>query len=71
MRSKKEGVVPELASFENFSDALTRMYGDRNLVRSMERELDMLTQTSSVTAYATEFRRLQQYINWDEDALIH
>jgi Retrotransposon gag protein len=63
--------VPELVTFKGFSDALTSMYGDRHLVEAMELEIDQLTQTSSVAVYATEFRRLQQYISWDDAALRH
>jgi regulator of replication initiation timing len=64
-------VVTELATFKAFADALTSMYGDRHLVEAMELEIDQLTQTSSVAVYSTEFRRLQQYISWDDAALRH
>src|SRR5271154_1402389 len=44
------------------------MFGDPNLVKSKTRELVALRQTSSVSAYASEFRRLQAYIGWNDQA---
>ena len=63
-------IVPvEFTSFQQYSESLTRMYGDPDIVKSMTRELNALGQTSSVSAYASEFRRLQAYIAWNDQAL--
>jgi hypothetical protein len=61
---------PAIESWRAFSTALTDLYGDRNLVRNKEQELMVLNQTTSVAAYATEFRRIEQYIAWNEPALM-
>src|SRR5438045_5931361 len=45
------------------------MYGDPDIVKSKTREINALYQTSSVSAYASEFRRLQAYITWNDQAL--
>jgi len=62
-------VPAEFASFKTFSESLTRMYGDPDTVKSKTREINALCQTSSVSAYASEFRRLQAYISWNDQAL--
>ena len=45
------------------------MYGDPDIVKSKTREINALYQTSSVSTYASEFRRLQAYITWNDQAL--
>jgi len=63
-------IVPvEFTSFQQYSESLTRMYGDPDIVKSITREMNALGQTSSVSAYASEFRRLQAYIAWNDQAL--
>ena len=59
----------EFTSFQKFSESLTRMYGDPDIVKSKTREINALCQTTSVSAYASEFRRLQAYIAWNDKAL--
>jgi hypothetical protein len=61
---------PEFSSFETFTDALTTIYGDPNLVITSERELRALRQTTSVAQYIAEFQRLRQYVKHNEAALI-
>jgi Retrotransposon gag protein len=64
-------IVPvEFTSFQQYSESLTRMYGDPDIVKSITRELNALGQTSSVSAYASEFRRLQAYVAWNDQALL-
>src|SRR5438034_3641016 len=45
------------------------MYGDPDIVKSKSREINPLYQPSSLSAYASEFRRLQAYITWNDQAL--
>ena len=61
--------VPEFATFQTFSDALTRMYGDPNLEAMSERLLNKLKQTGSAAWYLAEFQRLSQYVKWNDSAL--
>ena len=61
---------PAIDTWRAFSTSLTDLYGDRNLVRNKEQELMVLNQTTSVAAYAAEFRRIEQYLAWNEPALM-
>src|SRR5436190_2288326 len=67
--AKGTSVPPEFTSFQKYSESLTRMYGDPDIVKSKTREINALCQTSSVSAYASEFRRIQAYITWNDQAL--
>src|SRR5436190_14028837 len=67
--AKGTSVPPEFTSFQKYSESLTRMYGDPDIVKSKTREINALCQTSSESAYASEFRRLQAYITWNDQAL--
>jgi hypothetical protein len=67
--AKGLSVPIEFTSFQQYSESLTRMYGDPDMVKSITREINALGQTSSVSAYASEFRRLQAYIAWNDKAL--
>ena len=58
----------ELSSFKSFSAALSRTFGDPDLVRTKTRELRALRQATSVTAYASEFQRLRAFISWNDQA---
>ena len=71
LRTDSPTPIPaEFASFTAFENALTVMYGDPDLVRSMIRELKALQQTTTVAAYASEFRRISAYIGWTDDVLM-
>src|SRR5436190_13091535 len=59
----------EFTSFQTYSESLTRMYGDPDIVKSKTREINALYQTSSVSTYASEFRRLEAYITWNDQAV--
>ena len=61
---------PEFTSFETFENSLTVMYGDPDLVKSMIRALKALQQTTTVAAYASEFRRISPYTGWTDDVLM-
>ena len=67
--AKGASVPIEFTSFQKYSESLTRMYGDPDIVKSKTREINALYQTSSVSTYASEFRRLQAYITWNDQAL--
>src|SRR5438477_4864162 len=67
--TKGASVPIEFTSFQKYSESLTRMYGDPDIVKSKTREINALYQTSSVSTYASEFRRLQAYITWNDQAL--
>src|SRR5205814_5130027 len=67
--AKGLSVPIEFTSFEKYSESLTRMYGDPDIVKSKTREINALCQTSSISAYASEFRRIQAYIAWNDQAL--
>ena len=56
----------ELSSFKAFSAALSGMFGDPNLVQTKTRELRALRQATSVSAYASQFQRLQAFISWND-----
>jgi Retrotransposon gag protein len=69
--SHRLGRLPQaIDSWRSFSTSLTDLYGDRNLVRNKEQELMVLNQATSVAAYAAEFRRIEQYLAWNEPALM-
>jgi hypothetical protein len=63
---------PEFASFTVFSQSLTTSYGDPDLKGTMEHELYLLRQTSSVANYAAEFQRIASYLTpgWSKEPLI-
>src|SRR5437667_5769881 len=69
--AKGASVPIEFTSFQKYSESLTRMYGDTDIVKSKTREINALYQTSSVSIYASEFRHLQAYITWNDQALFN
>jgi hypothetical protein len=60
---------PELASFKEFTGALTTIYGDPNLEATAVREIRRLHQTSSAAEYAAKFESKKQYMHWNDEAL--
>jgi Ty3 transposon capsid-like protein len=74
-QSRKNGdTLPiELASFDEFSQALTNAYGDPDLTGTMERELRGLRQTGAVSTYAAEYQRIAAFLlaaGWGDRALM-
>ena len=67
---EKKSVPVEFTTWKAYSDSLTRMYGDPNLVKAKTRELKALRQTSSVSAYVSEFRRIASYLEWNDSPLV-
>lgn len=60
-----------LVNYQVFTETITTAFGDSDPVVSAETALRKLHQTSSVTHYATEFRRLSSLISWNEAALVY
>ena len=60
--AKGTAVPIEFTSFRKYSEALTRMYGDPDIVKSKTREINALCQISFVSVYISEFHRFQVYI---------
>jgi hypothetical protein len=56
----------EFLSWKNYRDSLIAMFGDPDIGRTKTREIKALKQTSSVSVYTAEFRRLQPYIPWND-----
>jgi len=58
-----------LNNFELFVKELSTVFGDPDQVSAAERQLDRLRQTHSVSAYASEFRRLSSILGWNDESL--
>jgi hypothetical protein len=58
------------SSFMAFEDNLKKTFGEPDETRAAQRELQQLKQRTSVSAYATEFRRISSKLGWDDDVLI-
>src|SRR5271163_2668176 len=61
-RDDTKPTPPELLSFDALEESLIQAYGDPNLQRSSERALLALEQSSSVSNYTTEFKKIRQYV---------
>ena len=59
---------PELDNFESFVKVLESNFGDPDPEATAIRQMCSLRQTTSVSAYAAEFRYLQQFIDWNDGA---
>ncbi|OMH80133.1 Retrotransposon-derived protein PEG10, partial [Zancudomyces culisetae] len=59
-----------LSNYNLFKETITRAFGDPNPIENADRAIRQLRQTTSVAAYATEFRRLQMLIDWNQPPLI-
>ncbi|OMJ22467.1 Retrotransposon-derived protein PEG10, partial [Smittium culicis] len=59
-----------LSDYTLFKETITRTFGDPNPIENADRAIRQLRQTTSVAAYATEFRRLQMLIDWNQPPLI-
>jgi len=45
------------------------VFGDPDRIATAKREIEVLSQTTSVANYLTQFRQLQMTLNWGEDAM--
>ena len=59
----------QFTSFAEYTKALEDTFGDPDLVRSKERELRNLVQTTSVATYTSDFNRIKGFVKWNDDAL--
>ncbi|SOV07548.1 uncharacterized protein UDID_19213 [Ustilago sp. UG-2017a] len=58
-----------LADYPLFVNQLHIVFGDPDRIATTKQEIEVLSQTTSVANYLTQFRRLQMTLNWDEDAM--
>lgn len=59
-----------LTNYHTFTEQLKSAFGDPNQQLTAEKQLFVLKQKSSASAYASDFRRLASYTNWNSDSLI-
>ena len=64
-----EETPAEFQSFQQYAKSLENTFGDPDIVRSKERELRNLTQTSSVASYLADFSRIKGFVKWNDEAL--
>ncbi|SPC62077.1 uncharacterized protein UHOD_12159 [Ustilago sp. UG-2017b] len=58
-----------LADYSLFVNQLHIVFGDPDRIATAKREIEVLSQATSVANFLTQFRRLQMTLNWDEDAM--
>ncbi|SOV05551.1 uncharacterized protein UDID_18456 [Ustilago sp. UG-2017a] len=58
-----------LADYPLFVNQLRIVFGDPDRIATAKREIEVLSQATSVANYLTQFCRLQMTLNWDEDAM--
>ncbi|SOV02793.1 uncharacterized protein UDID_18033 [Ustilago sp. UG-2017a] len=58
-----------LTDYPLFVNQLCIVFGDPDRIATAKREIKVLSQTTSVANYLTQFRWLQMTLNWDEDAM--
>ena len=69
MDNPAEESPAEFQSFQQYAKSLESTFGDPDIVRSKERELRNLTQTSSVASYLADFSRIKGFVKWNDEAL--
>jgi hypothetical protein len=60
---------PLFSNFETFVAELEKNMGDPDRERSLTRQLQTLSQTTSASAYATKFFQISSSLSWNDDAL--
>jgi hypothetical protein len=63
-----EDIPIQFQSFGEYTRSLEDTFGDPDLVRSKERELRNLIQTTSVASYTADFNRIKGFVKWNDDA---
>ncbi|SOV07143.1 uncharacterized protein UDID_18780 [Ustilago sp. UG-2017a] len=58
-----------LTDYPLFINQLHVVFGDPDRIATAKREIEVLSQTTSVANYLTQFRQLQMTLNWGEDAM--
>ena len=64
-----EQIPAQFQTFEQYAKSLEDTFGDPDIVRSKERELRNLNQTTSVATYLAEFSRIKGFVKWNDEAL--
>lgn len=59
---------PELESFDSFAKVLESNFGEPDQEAAAMRQICALRQTTSAASYASEFKGLQQFIDWNDGA---
>jgi len=65
-----EEIPAEFQSFQQYAKSLENTFGDLDIMRSKERELRNLNQTTSVASYLADFSRIKGFIKWNNEALV-
>ncbi|SOV02320.1 uncharacterized protein UDID_19194 [Ustilago sp. UG-2017a] len=58
-----------LTDYPLFINQLRVVFGDPDRIATTKREIEALSQTTSVANYLTQFRQLQMTLNWGEDTM--
>ncbi|SPC66568.1 uncharacterized protein UHOD_12259 [Ustilago sp. UG-2017b] len=58
-----------LTDYPLFINQLCVVFGDPDRIATAKREIEALSQTTSVANYLTQFRQLQMTLNWGADAM--
>ncbi|SOV06588.1 uncharacterized protein UDID_17531 [Ustilago sp. UG-2017a] len=58
-----------LTDYPLFINQLRVVFGDPDRIATAKREIEALSQTTSVANYLTQFRRLQMTLRWDKDTM--
>ncbi|SOV03222.1 uncharacterized protein UDID_18367 [Ustilago sp. UG-2017a] len=58
-----------LVDYPLFVNQLHIVFGDPDRIATAKQEIEVLSQTTSVANYLTQFCRLQMTLNWDKDAM--
>ncbi|SOV01794.1 uncharacterized protein UDID_18784 [Ustilago sp. UG-2017a] len=58
-----------LTDYPLFINQLRVVFGDPDRIATTKWEIEVLSQTTSVANYLTQFRQLQMTLNWGEDAM--
>ncbi|KAJ1029245.1 hypothetical protein NDA13_002500 [Ustilago tritici] len=58
-----------LTDYSLFLKQLHIVFGDPDCIATAKQEIEVLSQTTSVATYLTQFHRLQKTLNWGEDAM--
>lgn len=65
----QEEIPTQFQTFEQYAKSLEDTFGDPDIVRSKERELRNLNQTTSVATYLADFSRIKGFVKWNDEAL--
>jgi hypothetical protein len=58
------------SSFSEFADDLKKTFGDPDVIKAAQRNLQRLTQKTSASKYASEFRQIASKLEWDDEPLM-